>query len=228
MCGMPPPVESYPQLNRPGVGVALASTWQVGDPTRQQAAVEAIASIWATRPWPLPDLISYSVLTSTNGDSLLHYSQWRTVEAARNRLAGDELSSRRAEIDAAVPGIQRFGAHPYRPYRDAYRPGDARLPGCYVAVRIEFDGPDAQRQRRWVDGVFSAASTEQRPDGLIGALFHLSLDGRRVLNLAEWTTERAHRDMIDKPPGSIRDAAQGFPGVTSIAFERYQLSCHFD
>jgi hypothetical protein len=24
-------------------------------------------------------------------------------------------------------------------------------PGCYVAVRIEFDGQDAPRQRRWVD-----------------------------------------------------------------------------
>jgi hypothetical protein len=47
------------------------------------------------------------------------------------------------------------------------------------------------------------------------------------LNVAEWTTERAHQDMIDKPPGSVSDAAQGFPGVTSIGCERYQLSCHF-
>jgi len=224
---MSPLVESYPELNRPDVGVALASTWKVGDPARQRAAVEAIHSIWTTRPWPLPDLISYSVFSSTNGDTLLHYSQWRTEEAAQNRLAGDELTARRLKIDAAVPGIERFGAHPYRPYREARRPAVNGQPGCYVAVRIEFDGPDARRQREWVDGVFSAASTEQRPLGLIGALFHLSLDGRRVLNLAEWTTERAHQDMVDKPPSSVRDAAQGFPGVTSIGFERYQLSCHF-
>jgi len=224
---MPPLLESYPQLNRPDVGIALASTWQVGDPTRQQAAVEAIHSIWTTSPWPLPDLISYSVFTSTTGDTLLHYSQWRTEEAAANRLAGDELTARRLKIDSAVPGIERFGAHPYRPYREARRPSVTGRPGCYVAVRIEFDGPDALRQRRWVDGLFSAASGEQDPDGLIGALFHLSLDGTRVFNLAEWTTEQAHQDMIDKPPGSVRDAARGFPGVTSIGFERYRLSCHF-
>ena len=40
------------------------------------------------------------------------------------------------------------------------------------------------------------------------------------MNVAEWTTERAHQDMIDKPPGSVRDAARGFPGVSSIGFER--------
>jgi hypothetical protein len=65
---MAPLVESYPQLNRPDVAVVLASAWKVGGPTRQQAAVEAIHSIWTTRPWPLPDLISYSVFTSTNGE----------------------------------------------------------------------------------------------------------------------------------------------------------------
>jgi hypothetical protein len=65
---MAPLVESYPQLNRPDVAVVLASAWKVGGPTRQQAAVEAIHSIGTTRPWPLPDLISYSVFTSTNGE----------------------------------------------------------------------------------------------------------------------------------------------------------------
>jgi hypothetical protein len=129
----------------------------------------------------------------------------------------------------AVPGIERKGPVHYRLYRSRVR-SDAPLPGCVVIVSVEFDGPDEQRQRRWVDTVFEAldAETELRPGGISGH-FHLSTDGSRVLNYAEWTDEEAHREAIERSgQGSIGwgpkwRQVRSFPGVKSGGYNRYHL-----
>ncbi|MEV0386760.1 hypothetical protein [Nonomuraea sp. NPDC050643] len=164
-------------------------------------------------PWP-PEIISFNVLASTDGDAVLTYTQ----------CAGEADSRFVAEVTDAEP-IE------YRLYRGGGR-ADRPVPGCIVVVSIELDGPDTQRQRRWVDTVFDAMAAETDPHpGGISAHFHLSTDGVRILNYAEWTDEDSHRDALARSGrGTVGiapewRAVQEFPGVKSGGFKRYRLLC---
>lgn len=216
-------VASFPELTRTDATVAMVTTWRVGDRDRQLTVAEAVAGAWRTRHWPSADLLSYSVFGSTRGDTLLHYSQWTTTDSAAVR---EQLRERWSEVNASVPGIERLGGHQYWRYRSTQRRPRTSTPGCYVTVRAEFSRPDA---RRWADGVFEASALDPRPvPGLIGAHFHLSLDGRHMLNLAEWSDEQAHRRQVDESGGPVRTATQLFPGLTRFSFERFELLHHLD
>ncbi|MFC8918198.1 antibiotic biosynthesis monooxygenase [Streptomyces sp. NPDC057116] len=217
-----------PDLRRPGVGVVKVSTWRVGTPERQRAAVDAIEAAWRTRDWPDVGLLSYTVHTGEDGETLLHYSQW-TSEEAYEEFVRVHRDDRNAEIDGAVPGIERVALHSYTRYRSgALNPGDARVPGCVVIVDVEFDGPDADRQRDWVDGVFEALRTDPGPHpGGISGHFHISLDGTRVLNYAEWESAEAHIEALAAPGDGIgADTPQWtkvrtYPGVAGGGVKRY-------
>ncbi|MFP3990502.1 antibiotic biosynthesis monooxygenase [Streptomyces sp. E11-3] len=212
-------IDTLPQITRPGVGAVLASTWRVGTPERQRAAVDAIRETWESRPWPTDDLLSYSVYTGTDGDTLLHYSQWRDV-AAYDTFVRNHRDERNAEIDAAVPGIQRVALDKYELYRSGALDGEARTPGAIVIVDVEFEGPDPQRQRAWVDAVFEALASDKPHPGGISGHFHTSLDGTRVLNYAEWESEQAHIEALAAPGDGIGSPTpewhqvQNFPGLT--------------
>ncbi|MGW6566083.1 antibiotic biosynthesis monooxygenase, partial [Streptomyces sp. NPDC054975] len=220
--------DARPDLHRPGVGIVFVSTWRVGTPERQRATVDAIAKAWGSRDWPDVGLLSYTVHLGTDGDTLLHYSQW-TDEEAYHEFVRTLRDDRNAEIDAAVPGIVRVGIHRYAPpYRSTASPADARIPGCVVVVDVEFDGPDAARQRDWVDGVFEALETDPAPaPGGIAGHFHLSADGTRILNYAEWESEQAHVDALARPGDGIGSATpqwakvQSYPGVAGGSVKRY-------
>ncbi|MFD0142066.1 MULTISPECIES: antibiotic biosynthesis monooxygenase [unclassified Streptomyces] len=219
--------DARPDLRRPGVGLVLASTWRVGTPERQTAAVDAIATAWERRDWPDVGLLSYSVYTGTDGDTLLHYSQW-TGEEAYQDFVRTFRDGRNAEIDAAVPGIERVALHRYTPPYRSTEPADARIPGCVVIVDVEFDAPDAARQRDWVDGVFEALETDPAPaPGGISGHFHLSTDGTRILNYAEWESERAHIEALARPGDGIGTSTpqwakvQTYAGVVGGGVRRY-------
>ncbi|GAA2960294.1 antibiotic biosynthesis monooxygenase [Streptomyces enissocaesilis] len=221
-------VDTLPRVGRPDVGVVMSSTWRVGTPERQRAAVEAIAEAWQSRPWPDAGLLSYSVYVGEDGDTLLHYSQWRGMEDYREffRTSRDD---RNAAVDAAVPGIERAGLHAYELYRSTpLAPGAGeREPGAVVIVDVEFDGPDEARQRDWIDTVFEALRTDQglHPGGIAGH-FHVSTDGTRVLNYAEWESVEAHIEALGGPVGVGSVTPQwrkvhGYPGVTGGGVKRY-------
>ncbi|MEV6549864.1 antibiotic biosynthesis monooxygenase [Streptomyces sp. NPDC051597] len=220
--------DALPDPRRPGVGVVKSSVWRTGTPERQRAAVEAIAKAWGSRDWPDSGLLAYSVLTGTDGDSLLHYSQWRS-ESAYQDFVRRFRDDRNAEIDAAVPGIERVALHSYALYRSSDpRPGAPRTPGCVVVVDVEFEGPDPERRRAWVDGVFEALATDpDLPEGGISAHFHTSLDGTRVLNYAEWESEQAHIDALAAPGSGVGsrtpewERVQSYPGVSGGGVARY-------
>ncbi|WP_053642075.1 MULTISPECIES: hypothetical protein [unclassified Streptomyces] len=153
-----------PDLYRPGVGAVLVSTWRVGTPERQRAAVEAVRKTWEAREWPDPGLLSYSIYAGTDGDTLLHYSQW-TGEEVYEDFVRTHRDDRNAEIDAAVPGVERVVLHRYAPPRPVGTTGRDALPGA-VSV-VETGG-------------------EPESGGGIGAHVHRSADGTRVLVLTEW------------------------------------------
>ncbi|WP_275292614.1 antibiotic biosynthesis monooxygenase [Amycolatopsis sp. La24] len=174
-------------------------------------AAEVLARL-EKEPWPA-GLISFNTLASTVGEGTLVYTQW-------------------AE-GAADPGlVQRVsGSDPveYRLYRSGNR-DNATVPGCIVVVSVEFDGADAQRQRRWVDTVFGALASEEKPaPGGLSGHFHVSIDGTRVLNYAEWADEQSHRDALarsDRGTVGVSDEwqkVQEFPGVRGGGFRRYRM-----
>jgi hypothetical protein len=219
-----------PEIARPDVGTILVSEWKVGTDERQQALVEAFIAAFAAPggsvPWP-QGLLSVNLFLSTDGEIVLNYAQW-TGEDAYHEFARTDRRELAERVDRAVPGIERSGPVDYRLYRSGVR-HDAPVPGCVVIVSIEFDGADEQRQRRWVDTVFEAleAETELHPGGISGH-FHISADGTRVLNYAEWTSEETHRDAIERSgQGSIGSGlkwrqVQNFPGLKSSGYKRYR------
>ncbi|MFF8840326.1 antibiotic biosynthesis monooxygenase [Streptomyces sp. NPDC015130] len=224
--------DARPDLYRPGVGAVLASTWSVGTPERQRTAVEAIRKAWESREWPDLGLLSYSVYIGTDGDTLLHYSQW-TTEEAYDDFVRTYRGDRNAEIDAAVPGIERVELRRYAPPRRAAAFGEAgqgqvsaAVPGAVAVVEVDFEGPDADRQEAWVRAVHEALAddTGRRPAiGGIGAHFHLSTDGTRVLNLAEWESEQAHAEWLADAGaiGAAWEQVHHHPGLTGSRVRRY-------
>ncbi|MBT2390394.1 antibiotic biosynthesis monooxygenase [Streptomyces sp. ISL-1] len=220
--------DARPDLGRPGVGVVKVSTWDVGTPERQRAAVEAVSKAWQSRDWPSAGLLSYTVHIGEDGRTLLHYTQWTDEDAAQD-FSDNHRDGRVAEIDAAVPGIERLGIHSYTLYRSGGLGADERrVPGCLVIVDVEFDGPDAARQRAWVDGVFEALESDSHlhPGGIAG-YFHISVDGTRVLNYAEWESAQAHREALAGPGDGVGSTTpqwakvQSFPGVSGGGVNRY-------
>ncbi|GHJ38385.1 antibiotic biosynthesis monooxygenase [Streptomyces sp. TS71-3] len=230
--------DTFPDPARPDVGLALFSTWHVGTPERQEATVAAIAGAWQSRPWPHAGLLSYTVYAGTDGATLLHHSQWRDEESHAAFVAGTRngRDQRNADIDRAVPGIERQGLARTRRYRGggiSGGDGGGRLPGVVVIVDVRFDGPDPERQRAWVDAVFDALASAPVPPGGISGHFHLATDGTRVVNYAEWESEQAHIDALAAPGDGIGPATpewrrvQNFPGVTGSTVRRYRLAASF-
>ncbi|MFJ8809155.1 antibiotic biosynthesis monooxygenase [Streptomyces sp. NPDC102490] len=221
--------DAHPDLARPDVLAPFFSTWRVGTPERQRQTVDAIARTWESRPWPAEDLRGYHVYTGHDGSTLLHHSQWAS-EQAYEGFVKTHRQERVDEIDTAVPGIERLGLGRYRHYRAATREAGAAavVPGCVVIVEVEFEGPDPDRQRAWVDAVFEALESEPRPrPGGLSAHFHLSTDGTRVLNYAEWESARAHIDALAAPGDGVGSATpqwervQHWPGLKSSTVSRY-------
>ncbi|CAM5725653.1 Antibiotic biosynthesis monooxygenase OS=Streptomyces antimycoticus OX=68175 GN=SSPO_037400 PE=4 SV=1 [Streptomyces antimycoticus] len=103
------------------MSAALFSTWSVGTPQRQRAAVSAIAATWDSRPWPASKLLSYNVYAGTDGDTLMHHSQWAS-EAAYHAFVRTQRQERNDAIDSAVPDLKRLGLSAYRHYRSFRAP----------------------------------------------------------------------------------------------------------
>ncbi|MFG3551117.1 antibiotic biosynthesis monooxygenase [Streptomyces sp. NPDC047725] len=220
--------DAHPDLVRPDVQAPFFSTWRVGTPERQRQTVEAVARAWERRPWPSADLLGYHVYTGHDGSTLLHHSQW-TSEQAYEAFAKTRRQEWVDEIDTAVPGIERLGLGRYRRYRSAAREsGTAPVPGCVVVVDVEFEGFGPDRRRAWVDAVLDALAGEPEPaPGGISAHFHLSTDGTRVLNYAEWESARAHVDALAAPGDGVGSATdrwkrvRNWPGLKTSTVARY-------
>lgn len=220
---------SRPDFTRADAGLVKASTWDVGTPERQRQAVEAIREAWGSREWPHQGPLSYTVNAGEDGRTLFHYSQWSDEESYQAFVRAGR-DARNADIDAAVPGIERLGPHTYELYRSSALDGPdaAREPGCVVTVDVEFEGADRARQRDWVDGVFEALGTDPAPaPGGIAGHFHLITDGTRVLNYAEWVSAQAHIDALAAPGNGVGsrtpqwERVQSYPGVTGGGVRRY-------
>jgi Antibiotic biosynthesis monooxygenase len=197
------PADGFPDITRPDAAQVLVRAWTVRDAAEQRALAEALAE----RGAPGPDgPVARTLLLGTDEPRVLTYTQW-----ARH---------------ARIPADEHRTSIAYELYRSGERPNPPR-PGCIVVVSVRFDGPDPARQRRWIDTVFDAlgSETELHPGGISGH-FHVSLDGTRVLNYAEWTSEAAHREALGSGGTVGRSTAwlrvQSFPGVVESSVARYR------
>ncbi|GLZ29716.1 hypothetical protein Lesp02_19060 [Lentzea sp. NBRC 105346] len=131
-------------------------------------------------------------------------------------------------IAMTIPaGITREHIDGFELYRGAVNKD--KTPGCVVLVKV--DTENAEVAREWVDAVFHAIETD--PDlpreGGISAHFHISADGKRVINYAEWISEEAHVAALEAPGQGVGSdtpewrRVQNFPGVTPVGFDRYSI-----
>nr|WP_277348052.1 antibiotic biosynthesis monooxygenase [Streptomyces sp. HNM0574] len=145
------------------------------------------------------------------------YEQW----------SGDgALDAALAAAPPFVPGIP--GTEPSAPVRFRLERSRTSAPrvsgtGCVVTPVFDVDGPE--RQRHFLDELF--AMTEDVPPmrGAIAAHFHLSADGTRVFNYAEWSDEQAHVEALAaEDPRGVRQRVGGeIPGVRPCGYRRWSL-----
>ncbi|MFC0599561.1 antibiotic biosynthesis monooxygenase [Streptomyces palmae] len=233
-----PSTPGHPDPAEPGVGAPLFSTWSVGTPERQQAAAQAIEATWRGRPWPDANLVSYGVYAADDGDTLMHYSQWREA-ADYFAFFASHRQERNDSIDQAVPGIKRLGLSQYRLYRSHVPDPDrraVRAPGLIVTVDGRFDPAAAHRRTEWVDTVVDTLTADRENHReLLGAHFHLLVDGARhlssaadrVFNYAEWTSEEAYDQAMAAHSGPADwQRVADFPGFRGSEITRYRLLLH--
>ena len=218
-------ISALPDVTHPEVRLVLTSELAVSDPAHQRPSADAMLDSFDHSPWP-EGLISHTVLLGTDGVSLQHYAQWTGVEAYEV-FQREDPPARLAAIRGVTPDLERVRGGPYVLYRSMDSESDA-TPGCIVIIDVEFEGPDPRRQRDWVDAVFDAVEgTEGDAPGGLAGQFHLSMDGTRVINYAEWVDEAAHiaalapHDGRSVGGGPLWNRVQTFPGLKASLVKRF-------
>jgi quinol monooxygenase YgiN len=217
--------DTLPNITRPDARFVLISQWQVAGSQLQRKAVDAAMQVWERFAWP-EGLLSYACYLGTDNQTILHYSQWSHEEAHRQFLRNDPPERLRL-ITEAVP-IARTGIDAFRLYRSIVADTPAK-PGCIVIVREAFERPDITP--RWIDAVLVAlAAEESPPEGGISGHFHISTDGLRMVNYAEWVSAQAHQNALNKPGEAASDRSllwqtvRHFPGRKNTgSVERYHF-----
>jgi len=219
-------------LSTTGKNEVIVSEWVVGTRERQEAVVDTFHRVWGQIPWPA-GLLSVKPLLSNDGLAVLNFAEWANNEAYEE-FGRTNRKIVAAEMDEAVPGIVRIPPTHYQFYRTRIS-DKASEPGCIVVIMVEFESSDPARQRAWVDTVIEALDAEKSlHSGGISGRFHLSTDGKKVLNYAAWTSENAHHEAIKNSVqgavGSHRKwrEVRDFPGIRSSSVKRYRLLRTFE
>ncbi|MFJ5927747.1 hypothetical protein ACIQF6_34650 [Kitasatospora sp. NPDC092948] len=199
-----------PDVRRPDDAAVFVSHWYVPDREFGLAALREVVDAWTATPWPA-GVLALSCYLGTDGDTVLTYAQCTDAGAYRALLG--RLSGR-----AAAEAVE------YRLHRSIVLDTSGRAPGTVIVATFDVDGPD--RQRFIVNSI--ADSIEELPaaqhPGMLSANFHVSRDGTRVLNYAEWTTDRAHDEFLAGATHvTTRRISTSIPGVRPIGFRRFHL-----
>jgi quinol monooxygenase YgiN len=204
--------DRLPDVTRNDVGTILVSSQYVGSQDRQLALAGATESDWLHRP--LPDgLVSLSCFLSGDGETVMVYGQWTDDEAQRTFAD--------ATNQPLTGGMDLREPVRYRLYRSATSDQDQQ-PGCVITATFDVDGPE--RQRHIADALLDASARIGALPGAISAHFHLSTDGSRVLNYAEWTDLAAHDAAVDSADlDEVYHLSTETPGVRPTRGRMYRL-----
>ncbi|MFE9824084.1 hypothetical protein ACFYSH_18420 [Streptomyces sp. NPDC005791] len=206
-----------PGMDQGDGDVVLISRRFVGGREQQKAAVNAVSAYWKSLPLP-SGFRSMNCFESVDGENIMTVVQWD----------GEDSWDRffRSHEPFMIPGVETADdARRLRPeLYHRYRGKVAREEGeavCVVAPTFDVDGPE--RQRRAVDTLLDGPLKGRFP-GLRAMHFLLSGDGSRVLNYAEWTSQRAHEKFLrDEMSRDAFEALHSVAGVRGLAGKRYLL-----
>ena len=211
---------ALPDVGRPDASFVVSRDFIAGAPQSQRPAADALLDAWDGIRWP-EGLLGVTAFLGTDGLTIFHYVQWTNRQAFDDYIASGEPGPA-PYIQQKAPGLQMANLAQYQLYRSAPHKGSS-VPGCVVIIEVEFEDPDAARQRAWVDAVFEALAADAAgepglPEGGLGAHFHVSADGLRVLNYAEWVDEASHIAALKRGGDSIGSGelwsrVQQFPGL---------------
>ena len=217
-----------PDLTRTDSGLVVVAGVRVDRSEDQRRAADLVLDAWDLVTWP-QGLLSHTVMLGTDGVSVRHYSQWTSVEAFE-RFEVNDPPHRVEHIAESAPPLRRELPVHYTLYRSVDS-DNSMTPGTIVMIDVEFDGADHQRLRDWVDTVIAALEHDEGANGLpvggLGAYFHVSLDGTRVLNYAEWESEETHEAALQTGGGeSIGEGdpwerVRNYPGLKRFGFKRF-------
>lgn len=205
------PLTTVPEIDRPDVHAVFMTYWYVPGAAQGRAVLDEITDAWLEADWPA-GFLSFSCYLSTDHDTVLTYVQCADGAPYRSFVGG---------LPVAAARVEPLEFRRHRTVALGPRPGP---PSAVVTALFDVDG--AERQRSIVASV--AANLERAPadeyEGLIASHFHLSVDGTRVVNFAEWTSDEAHVVFLD---GATRHSSlritNEMPGVRPIGFKRYHL-----
>lgn len=202
-----PEARGLPDVRRPDAAAVFVAARHVPDRAAGLAALQGAADQWAEASWPA-GVLSLSGFLNTDDDTVLTYAQCADPDAYR-------------ELRASLDGPAAAEPVEYRPHRSlVLNPG---VPGCVIVAVFDVDGPD--RQELIIDSIATTVrEAAHRHPGMLSANFHVSRDGTRVLNYAEWTSDEAHVAFLEGAThGATRRVSDTTPGVRPIGFKRYHL-----
>lgn len=190
-----PPEIDLPEINLPEIDRPGVALVTIGVEHVAGRQEEAVRE--ALGRWAgAPDgLVCAAVFASADGEAVLSYAQW----------ADDSVR--------AVGGVR------FRVARSTSGVGTA---GCVVTAGFDVDG--GERQRHLVGALVDAAVVGGALPGAVGAHFHLSEDGSRVLVYAEWVSPEAHeRAMRDAALDEVYRVSVQTPGVRPLRGRVYRV-----
>ncbi|MEU1672189.1 antibiotic biosynthesis monooxygenase [Streptomyces roseifaciens] len=176
-------------LQHPDTGITFISRWITGSAERTRAAADALLEVSAA---DAPEVqLATHVFEDVDGAGLFIYGQWTSAE---DHLAfvREGRSERVARIDARVPGIERPGLERTHLYRSAVVGADGEADLFVVTSHDTGGGPG--EQRAWADAR-AAALADAGHEGLLAAHFHLTVDGERAVEVAEWSAAAGEADL---------------------------------
>lgn len=215
---------TFPDVLHPDADIVLVTKWVVNKREHLQDAGDAAADIWEYLPWPT-GLLTHSVYLEIGSATVLQYSQWNSPESIQAFMQNNH-AARTVRADKTVPGFQHVDSVKYRHYRSILSNSPRLRPGCIVTVSFETDGPE--QQQTFVDTLIKTIEKNNRPHhpGMIASHFHMSTDGSRVFNYAEFTSEEAHEEVLEtqlRKDDDVPELISNMPGLKPLGFERYQI-----
>ncbi|MDX3642274.1 hypothetical protein [Streptomyces sp. MB09-02B] len=202
-----------PDITRPDSRTTYLGHWFVDGPEQGPAVLDELVDAWQASPWP-EGILTFSCYLSAESDTVMTYAQCTNDTVYRPFARGLNLP----------PGPATADPIEYRLHRSVVARPAAGPPKTVAVASFDVDG--SERQRRIVAAIVgnleNAPPDEQA--GLIASNFHLSVDGTRVINFAEWTDDEAHIAFLD---GATRHRSlqitNDMPGVRPLGYRRYHL-----
>ncbi|MBO0656321.1 antibiotic biosynthesis monooxygenase [Streptomyces triculaminicus] len=205
-----PATAALPDVRRADAGAVFVSHRYVPGREHGTAVLGELLDQWSGTPWPR-GILSFSCFLSADDETVLTYAQC------------DDAGAYAPFVRSLGPAA-RTGAVEYRLHRTVVPDAAPRETACVVVATFDVDG--AERQQHVIGslvGTLENMPFAQHP-GMISANFHASVDGTRVLNYAEWTSDAAHDVFLDGASrASALRASNDIPGVRPIGFKRYRL-----